>query len=318
MLEVNLKKLKPYGDRLNDGTIQLSFTLPVKESPKAKEAAKKIAQSMNLERVSVVHMESMGSNFTFFVVYGYLKNSLNFTKIRVATLNVPVLNFEELKQLMDKHLKEPLVIVGGCTGSDAHTVGIDAILNMKGFAGDYGLERYPKFKVHNLRAQVSNRELIDKAAELKANAILVSQVVTQRDAHIKNLKELKKLIASDKRFPKNIITIVGGPRIDHAMAVKLGFSAGFGPGTKPSQVASFIVNKYLMKGGNMPGDEKTKKKWLQDKDFNPDIDEATMEDSFTPLVYQRPKSGHIRPPEERKVPPKGKGARTKEKRGKTD
>ena len=33
---VNLKKLKPYGDIMDDGTIQLAFTLPVEPSPEAR------------------------------------------------------------------------------------------------------------------------------------------------------------------------------------------------------------------------------------------------------------------------------------------
>jgi beta-lysine 5,6-aminomutase beta subunit len=50
-------------------------------------------------------------------------------------------------------------VLGACTGSDAHAVGIDAIMNMKGFAGDYGLERYPWLDARNLGAQVENAAL---------------------------------------------------------------------------------------------------------------------------------------------------------------
>ena len=80
-------------------------------------------------------------------------------------------------------------MLGACTGTDAHTVGIDAILNMKGYAGDYGLERYPWFEAHNLGSQVQNDELIRKAKERSADAILVSQVVTQRDVHKDNARQ---------------------------------------------------------------------------------------------------------------------------------
>lgn len=245
MLEVNLKKLKPYGDRLDDGAILLSFTLPVKASPEAREAAKLYAAKLNIEKIWNVHMEPVGSDFTFFVVHGQTWPTVDMTKIEVPKIDFPEMEYKALRDLMDKHLKEEIVVVGACTGSDAHTVGIDAILNMKGIAGDYGLERYPKFKVFNLRSQLSNQNLIKKAVELKADALLVSQIITQRDSHIKNLKELRDLIKKTSGLQRHLITVVGGPRIDHALAHKLGFDAGFGANTKPSQVASFIVKEYF-------------------------------------------------------------------------
>jgi len=54
------------------------------------------------------------------------------------------------------------VVVGACTGYDAHTVGIDAIINMKGYAGDKGLEAYPWIDAYNLGAQVDNAALIER------------------------------------------------------------------------------------------------------------------------------------------------------------
>jgi beta-lysine 5,6-aminomutase beta subunit len=38
-----------------------------------------------------------------------------------------------------------------------------------------------------------------------------------------------------------VLLLFGGPRIDHKLALELGFDAGFGPGTKPSDVASYLV-----------------------------------------------------------------------------
>jgi beta-lysine 5,6-aminomutase beta subunit len=150
---------------------------------------------------------------------------------------------------MAENLTRPLVVLGAAIGSDAHTVGIDAIMNMKGYAGDYGLERYPMFKAHNLRSQISTEHLLEKAAELKADAVLISQVVTQRDAHIKNMKDFIAAAKADKRIAKEVIFIVGGPRIEHGLALKHGFDAGFGHGTKPSHVASFIVREYMKRHG---------------------------------------------------------------------
>lgn len=312
MREVNLKKIKPCGDRIDDGLVQLSFTLPIKPSPEAKETARQFAEKLNLENAHVVHMEAMGDAFTFFVVYGTAWPSIDYTKVEVPQLDFPEFTYEELTRLMTRSVKENLVIVGACTGSDAHTVGIDAILNMKGYNHDYGLERYPKFTVHNLRSQLSNKELIENAVKLKANALLVSQVVTQRDSHLKNLKELKELIEKEKHLSKNLITIIGGPRIDHALAAKLGFDAGFGPDTKPSQVASFILKEYLERAGYSleKPDDQPEESIIEEMP----IDEETIEDSYVPLVYQRPVTGQIRPGATKKPRPR-RGRRGGAKRG---
>ncbi len=245
MIKVDLTKVKAYGDRLDDGMVQLSFTLPVKQSEEAKEAAKQYVKKLGLFDVKVVHMESMSDQFTFFVVYGAAKHSINLKRIKVPKIDVEHMSYKPLTQYMEKHIKEPLVVLGACTGADAHTVGIDAIFNMKGFDMDYGLERYPLLEAVNLRSQVDNKHFVEEAAKRGADALLVSQIVSQRNSHIKNLKELKGLISKTKGLKPHLITIVGGPRIDHALAKKLGFDAGYGPGTKPSQVASFIVQEYL-------------------------------------------------------------------------
>ena len=81
-------------------------------------------------------------------------------------------------------------MVGACIGTDAHTVGIDAILNLKGIAGEKGLEYYRELSVTNMGAQVSVPELVETAREQKADAVLVSQVVTQRDAHLQNTRAM--------------------------------------------------------------------------------------------------------------------------------
>jgi hypothetical protein len=42
-----------------------------------------------------------------------------------------------------------------------------------------------------------------------------------------------------------IIFVAGGPRVTHPLALECGLDAGFGMGTKPSDVASYIVEEYL-------------------------------------------------------------------------
>ena len=158
-------------------------------------------------------------------------------------MTVPTWDFKEINHLIHDKIGRKVVVVGACTGSDAHTVGIDAILNMKGYAGDKGLEAYPWFDAYNLGAQVDNAALLARAKELRADAVLVSQIMTQRDLHIENSQQLIEL--ARKAGMRDLLFLLGGPRIDHKLARELGYEAGFGPGTRPSQVASFVVEALL-------------------------------------------------------------------------
>lgn len=243
-MEVDLTKIKAYGDTLNDGAVQLSFTLPVKYSDEAREAAILLAKQMNLEEPSVVHMADLGSGFTFFILYGKCTKSVDFTKIKVTKVQDETMDFYEINKFIKEKIKRKITVVAACTGTDAHTVGIDAIMNMKGYAGKYGLERYPEINAINMGSQVPNETLVKKALETNADAILVSQVVTQKNVHIPNLTELVEMLEAEGIRDK-VVLIVGGPRITHELALELGYDAGFGPGTTPPDVATFIVKEMV-------------------------------------------------------------------------
>ncbi|HCM40775.1 MAG TPA: hypothetical protein DIS93_12500 [Bdellovibrionales bacterium] len=242
--QVNLKKLRPYGDIMDDGTIQLAFTLPVEPSAEAREAAQQLVQKMGFEQIKLAAMEQAGTGFSFFVIYANTRFSVDMTRIKVIKVDSEKRARDEIDELIKTQIGRKLVVIGACTGFDAHTVGIDAIINMKGFAGDYGLERYQWLDAHNLGAQVSNEDLLRKAQEFKADAVLVSKVVTQHNIHLKDMKDLiaraEKLGLRDK-----FIFAAGGPRITHPMALECGFDAGFGVGTKPSEVASYVLDEFL-------------------------------------------------------------------------
>jgi beta-lysine 5,6-aminomutase beta subunit len=172
--------------------------------------------------------------------------SIDATAIKVVAPKFKKMSRDQLDELVEKEFGRKIVVVGATVGTDAHTVGLDSILNMKGFHGDYGLERYRAFKVYNLGAQILPLELIKKVREVHADAILVSQVVTQKNVHIKHLTELIDMLYAEG-IRDSLLAIVGGPRITHELALELGYDAGFGAGTLPSDVANFIVQELLKK-----------------------------------------------------------------------
>ena len=243
----DITAIRPYGDTLDDGRIQMSFTLPMEASEQAREAARQIALGMGLDDVTVVHMRDLGEGFSFHVLYARVTVSVDASRIVVAKVTTPVLGFEEVNEYIAARYTRQLRVVGACTGSDAHTVGLDAIMNMKGYAGEYGLERYSGFQTWNLGAQVPNEDLIARAMEVDADAILVSQVVTQKDVHVRNLTNLVELLEADE-VRDRFVLVVGGPRVSHELALELGFDAGFGAGTLPPEVASYLAQTCVIRG----------------------------------------------------------------------
>lgn len=245
--KVNLSRVRPYGDTMDDGKVQLSFSLPVPDGPEAVEAARQLASKMGLSEVSVVHHEDIGENFTFLVMYGNVTHSVDYANIQVPKVDTEVMSFYEVNQYIRDVVGRKITILGACTGTDAHTVGIDAIMNMKGYNGEYGLERYPEVNAVNLGSQVFNEEMVRRAIEHKADALLVSQVVTQKDVHIQNLSQLVDMLEAEGLREK-LILVAGGPRITHELALELGYDAGFGPGTLAPDVASFVAQEIVRRG----------------------------------------------------------------------
>jgi len=242
-IKFDLSNVKPYGDHLNDGLVQVSFTLPVSCTREGKKSAQLLLQKMGIDSPDVVHCEELLSGFTFFVLYGKCSHSIDYNSVKVdETDELP--SKDEIESLIKEKLKRDIIVVGASTGTDTHTVGIDSILNMKGNDGHYGLERYKGFKVFNLGGQVPNEVLVSKAIEEKADAILVSQTVTQQRLHIQNLTQLIDL-AEAEGIREKVLMIVGGPRITSELAKELGYDAGFSKGTYALHVASFIVNQLL-------------------------------------------------------------------------
>lgn len=244
MNKVDLSKVKPYGDTLNDGMMQFSFTLPIPHGDEASEAAKQMLIKMGISEPQVVYAEDLGVGYTFFTMYGKCDHTVDYTAIHVPKVESDVMDKYGVEDFIKDNIKRDVTIVGACTGTDAHTVGIDAIMNMKGYDGHYGLERYKGINAINMGSQVPNEVMLAKAIEENADAIIISQVVTQKDVHIPNLTQMVELVEAEGLRDK-LIVIAGGPRVSHELARELGYDAGFGPGSFAEHVASFVVQQIV-------------------------------------------------------------------------
>ncbi len=239
---VDLARVRPYADHLGDGLVQLSFTLPVPYGLAARKAAQEWAAKIGFEHPEVVHYQELTDGYTYFVMFAESKQTVDYASLSHEGFDVEYMSEEQIETFAAEHIGRPIVVVGAATGTDTHSVGIDAMLNLKGFHGHHGLEGYKAFETHNLGSQVPNSVLVSRAIDVHADAILVSQTVTQQNLHIANLTELVEMVEAEGAR-KQLILTCGGPRVSNELAKELGFDAGFSKGTYPHHVASFIVRE---------------------------------------------------------------------------
>jgi beta-lysine 5,6-aminomutase beta subunit len=238
----DLSAVGPYADHLGDGLVQMSFTLPVPYSLAARRAALELAAQMGFEEPEVVHYEELTEGYTYFVMYGRCVQTVDFTALADEGFDIEYMGEEEIERFAAETLGRRIVVVGASTGSDTHSVGIDAMLNLKGYHSHHGLEGYRSFETYNLGSQVPNGTLLAKAIEVNADAILVSQTVTQQNLHIHNLTELVEMVEAEGIRGRTILAC-GGPRVTNELAKELGYDAGFSKGTYPNHLATFIVRE---------------------------------------------------------------------------
>jgi len=239
-----VSELLPYGDTAGDGMVQLSFTLPVPADARAREVALEFLRRNGLREPQIVHIGAADRDMAFFVAYAKAAHGVDPDSVVGSEVEAPALGFKEVNSLIERELGRRIVVIGAAIETDAHTVGIDAIMNMKGFAGDYGLERYPWIDAVNLGAQVPCERLLREAHERSADAILVSQVVTQKQVHARQLTKLVDLFEAEGVRDRYLL-VCGGPRLSNTFAKELGYDAGFGPGSTPSTVAGWIAQELV-------------------------------------------------------------------------
>jgi beta-lysine 5,6-aminomutase beta subunit len=72
--------------------------------------------------------------------------------------------------------------------------------------------------------------------------------VTQNEIHIRHMTDLVDMLEAE-RLRDRVVLVAGGARVDHALAKELGYDAGFGPGTRPSRVAAFLLEEISRRHG---------------------------------------------------------------------
>ncbi|MFN3328826.1 MAG: OAM dimerization domain-containing protein, partial [Fervidobacterium pennivorans] len=101
---LNLKAIKPYGDTMNDGKVQVSFTLPVPDGDEAVEAAKQLMKKMGLDNPMIVYHSQLTEGFTFFIGYGDCIHTVDYTAIHVPKVQVHRMSMEEIDEFIEKNI----------------------------------------------------------------------------------------------------------------------------------------------------------------------------------------------------------------------
>ena len=107
---LDLAKVKPYGDTMNDGKIQLSFTLPVPIGAEAEEAAKLLLKEMGLQNPMVVFSKELTNGFTFFNCYGNCSHTVDYSNIYVPKVETTTWDMPQTDDFIRTNIGRPIRI----------------------------------------------------------------------------------------------------------------------------------------------------------------------------------------------------------------
>jgi D-ornithine 4,5-aminomutase subunit beta len=85
-------------------------------------------------------------------------------------------------------------------------------------------------------------KLVDAAIETKADAILISTIISHNNVHYENMRKLADTCI-EKGVRDQLILVAGGTQVVNETAVESGMDAGFGRGAHGIDVASFLVKR---------------------------------------------------------------------------
>ncbi|MEG0133341.1 MAG: D-ornithine 4,5-aminomutase subunit OraE [Clostridium sp.] len=221
----------------NDGYVSTTLFI-TQEERTAEAAALEIGRRMNLTDVEVIHKQVMQDAEGTLVE---IKGKVNFA-VKKSELKIPEKQELLADDVMRGYVKEnPVRVVAATVGEDEHSVGLREIIDIK----HGGIEKYGIDVVY-LGTSCPVEKLIDAAIETKAQAIIMSTIITHNDIHTKNMKKIHDLCI-EKGVRDKFIICCGGTQVSNEVAVANGMDAGFGRGTHGNNVASFIIETLMSK-----------------------------------------------------------------------
>ena len=161
---LDLTKIKPYGDTMNDGKTQVSFTLPVKDDERGEEAARQLAKKMGLEEPNVAYHGPLDKEFTFYVVYGSCAHTVNYEDIHVITVEEETMGIET---------------------PEGPNIGLISSLCVYARINDLGFIETPYRKVENGKVNLDDSGWMYMSAEEEENQMVsLAKVKMDEEGHI--------------------------------------------------------------------------------------------------------------------------------------
>jgi len=223
--------LRPEVEKHGDSIV--SVTLFVPDSPhSAEQAALEMARHMGLKNPEVISRRVMHpAEGSLFEIKGILDVAIN--KAYLPQLDKVELVSEAAIETWVR--PRDIHIVAATVGEDEHSVGLHEILDIK----HGGIEKYG-FHCHDLGTSVAIEQVVDRAVELNADAVLISTIVTHADVHKQHMHRLDERVRA-RGLRGQLVLIAGGTRVTDQLARECGMDAGFGHGTSGHEVASFLM-----------------------------------------------------------------------------
>ena len=229
----NTNLIRPEVEFLADGTLVLTMLLPC-DKRHAEAAAVAIGERMSLTECEVIHSQVMHpAEGTYIEMKGKIGFDIDLTELELP---------EEVETLSEAEIREavrdqPMTVVAATVGEDEHSVGMKEILDIK----HGGIEGFG-IKYHYLGTSCPVDKLVDAAIETRADAILISTIISHNNVHYENMRKLADTCL-EKGVRDRLILVAGGTQVVNEAAVEAGMDAGFGRGSHGIDVASFLVKK---------------------------------------------------------------------------
>jgi len=225
--------LRPEVEKHGDGIVCVTLFVP--DAPRTAEAAAlEMARRMGLQAPEVISRRVMHpAEGSVFEVKGRLEVALRRDALVLSEVPAPLSEAEIEAWVRGREVH----VVAATVGEDEHSVGLHEILDIK----HGGIEKYG-FRCHHLGTSAALDDVLDTAAAVGAEAVLISTIVTHGGVHERNMRALDAL-ARKRGLRERLLLVAGGTMVTDALARACGLDAGFGRGTTGRDVAGFLVRR---------------------------------------------------------------------------